>query len=430
MQIAVRPPVKAAIAALGVSALAIAPITVAPPDSKMTAVPAALSSTSVNLTAAVNPITAWVDVFTDAFDNVGTIGGAILADPAPAVRQVLENLLGYGETVVGGVTGSINAAVGYFGPEGDFWEGLKTSATLLSEGNISGALFALSSTLIAGPVIELGMPLFGILTIPGQIVQNAANVVQALTSVQFLLPITLSALGPVMATIGAIGDQLQGAFDSLGAGNFIDAVVNLINIPAAVVGAALNGYVLPDDTPMPGLLTAGPFIGGLVQTLLVTLPQTIAGAIAPSGLGIKSLGLPGDGGNGAGYSVPEDEGEDQGASGGIVDEDGEEVDDDDKKFAEEVGEDVVEEVGEEVGEDVVEEDGEEVDEDDKKFAEEIEKVVAEIEEAEGSEEVGSENGGTENGGSEEGPEDGDEDTTTNDDGGDGGSEGGDGGSEE
>jgi hypothetical protein len=72
-----------------------------------------VSSVAVELSAAVNPITAWVDVFAGAATNLGGIGNAILEDPFPLLRQALENVLGYGGTLVSATTGAITGALNY-----------------------------------------------------------------------------------------------------------------------------------------------------------------------------------------------------------------------------------------------------------------------------------------------------------------------------
>ncbi|WP_235733844.1 hypothetical protein [Mycolicibacterium austroafricanum] len=241
----------------------------------------------MELSAAVNPITAWVDVFAGAATNLGGLGNAVLEDPFPLLRQALENVLGYGGTLVSATTGAITGALEFisFDNTTGLWAQLRTAATQLFEGNIADALNTLSDGLILGPLFNIGLPVLtsGLLEIPGKIAENVATLVKTLTSLDTMLPVVLGALAPVMGSIAATGETLQAAFDSFRQGDLIDAVVTLINLPATVVGAVLNGYTKADETFLPGLFTfrENAFEGGLLQALLVTLPKALAAAIAP-----------------------------------------------------------------------------------------------------------------------------------------------------
>ncbi|HEY9264816.1 MAG TPA: hypothetical protein VIQ11_09450 [Mycobacterium sp.] len=303
MQITVRSYLTAGVALAGASVIAVSPVVVTKSDTTMVALPT--SSVAVELTAAVNPITAWADVFASAAENAVSIGNTVLQDPAPLLRQLFRNQLGYGETLFTAAQGVVEGAVAYLDPANEFgfWADIRKAGTQLAAGNIGGAVTTVASALTLGPLFSIGIPLLtsGLLEIPATIAQNFANVVKALTDVATVLPIVTGALGAVLAPINAIGDTIGAAFNALGAGNLVDAVVNLINIPAAAVGALLNGYTNSEGTPYPGLLTFSeePFSAGLVQSLLVTLPKAIAAAIAPETQAATTVGpadtLPGSG---------------------------------------------------------------------------------------------------------------------------------------
>ncbi|MGV7366322.1 hypothetical protein PJH52_29680, partial [Mycobacterium kansasii] len=51
----------------------------------------AISSAQVNLSAATDPITAYLELFGTTFDNVLAAVGTELADPAPVLRQIIAN---------------------------------------------------------------------------------------------------------------------------------------------------------------------------------------------------------------------------------------------------------------------------------------------------------------------------------------------------
>ncbi|PQP53946.1 hypothetical protein C6A88_02745, partial [Mycolicibacterium austroafricanum] len=87
--------------------------------------------------------------------------------------------------------------------------------------------------------------------------------------------------GPVVGAVDALGGSLQDAVQALGSGRLVEAITAVINIPAQLTAAVLNGYTDVQGVAHPGLLTFSddPFGGGLVQTLLVTIPRAIATAL-------------------------------------------------------------------------------------------------------------------------------------------------------
>lgn len=285
MDITVRSYLTAGVALAGAGAIAIAP-TVVPPPSTVAAPP--ISAVAVDLSAAVNPITAWVDVVTGATANLGGLGAAWLADPFPLLRQALTNVLGYGGTVFTAGGGVINGTLEYlsFGNEDGLWSQLGTAAEEIFQGEIATGFNTLINALLIGPLFNIGLPIFtsGLLDIPVQIADNAANLVKTFFSLETLIPLAFGALMPMAGVLAATGDSLQASFDALVGGNLIDAAISLINLPAAVVGAVLNGYTTLDGTFMAGIFSFNdedPSQGGLLQALLVTLPKALAAAIAP-----------------------------------------------------------------------------------------------------------------------------------------------------
>ncbi|MEZ0342370.1 hypothetical protein ACAG25_20595 [Mycobacterium sp. pV006] len=236
----------------------------------------------------MDPITAWVEVVQGAASNTGGVATEWLQNPFPLLRQALENVFGYGVTTFNAVGGAIEGAINYlsFSNEQGLWQTLGTAVEQMFQGEISAGFNNLINAFFVNPLVTIGLPIFtsGLLDIPVKITQNVANAVKAALSLENLLGLTLSALGPLGGILAATGDSLQATFDSLKEGNLIDAVFALINIPAAITGAVLNGYRNSDDVFLPGLLSFDPedaSQNGLVYTLLVTLPRSLAAAIAP-----------------------------------------------------------------------------------------------------------------------------------------------------
>lgn len=293
MDITVRSYLTAGVALAGAGVIAIAP-TVAPPPPTVAAAP--LTSVAVDLSAAVNPIAAWVNVFTGAAENLGGLGNAWLQDPFPLLRQALINGLGYGGTLVAAVGGAVDGALQYldFSNEAGLWAQLGSAVEQLFQGEIAAAFNSLTDALVTGPIFNIGFPIFtsGLLDVPAKVTQNVANVMKTLFNLETMLPLVLGAVAPVMGSLAATGDTLQAAFDSLMEGKLIDAVTNLINLPAVVIGAVLNGYNKFDGTWMPGIFSFNedPFQGGLLQSLFVTLPKALAAAITPEAVPESTAG--------------------------------------------------------------------------------------------------------------------------------------------
>ena len=382
MDITVRPYLTAGVALVGASAIAIAPA-ITPTPTPWTAAAPTVSSQAVDLSAAVNPIEAWIEVLALAGENLVGIGGAWWEDPFPILAQSLKNVLGYGATTIEAITGAIDSTINYFSLDNEwsFWARLANAAEALFQGNISGAVNEVVTAVLLQPVVEIGLPIFGsgLLDIPGKIAQNVANATKAFLSLDVLLPLTLGVVGPIANPLFAIGDSLQETWDALTAGQLVDALHALINIPAAVVGAVLNGYVNSDGTALPGLFTfsENAFEGGLIQALFITVPRAIAAAIAPEGeaesaRAYASVAGPSDVSIGSGDLITVTEvsnGEPDGPAAIVADTTEDTVEDAPEDTVEDTAEDTVEDATEDVVDettDVVEdvEDDEALDEDD------------------------------------------------------------------
>lgn len=270
MQLAVRSYLTAGVAAVSAAALIAAPITPTPSEIKVPAI----YSAQVNLAAASNPITPWLDVLDEAVGNVVGIGSAVAADPLPSVRQLITNLLGHGETLVTGLTGAGRGLFTY--ATETVPTSLRTAGEQLRQGNVTGAAQTISDMTLG--VVLVGFSLIDVVAIPGQMADTFARVVNAVAGFGTLLPLVIGALGPVSSVINAIGAQGQAMVDAFGAGDPLGAISALVNTPAALVGAVLNGF---NDAP--GLLSYDPQTGnnGLLAALLVTIPRAIADALKP-----------------------------------------------------------------------------------------------------------------------------------------------------
>ncbi|WP_418003340.1 hypothetical protein ACNO8X_26010 [Mycobacterium sp. PDNC021] len=221
------------------------------------------------MTAQVNPINEWGKVLTAAFNNLSALGQQVWADPAPILKQIIINQIGYANTVstaLGAAGNSFVTTAAALPPA------LRQAAQQLAAGQISGGLntaFQALLNLVVNPGLALMQsPIFNI---PGQAMQNVTNVVKLLPDV--IVAAGFSVLGTVSGVQRAFGDTAQAVYDGVRAGNLGAAVNAILNAPAVLTNAFLNGYA---PTGAAGILSPG---FGLVPLLVVSIRQAIAQAL-------------------------------------------------------------------------------------------------------------------------------------------------------
>ncbi|KUI39060.1 outer membrane porin GjpA [Mycobacterium sp. GA-2829] len=227
MHTSVRPFATAGIALVGASAIAIPPLVATPtlPEVKV-------ANPAVQLSAAVDPIEAWLQVFETSGANLEKLADAWLQTPAPVLQQVLANQFGYlGELPdVGAIAEQI---------------GTNLEAALTS-------LFAEDLSTLEGdhgPVYDLllhGIPGF----IPPVVPADLAPLVQFSTS--YLSGVLLGLVGPVVAPVLALAASTNAIVGNLTGDepDFEAALNTLVNTPAAMADAFLNGGQSVDITPL------------------------------------------------------------------------------------------------------------------------------------------------------------------------------------
>jgi hypothetical protein len=275
MQRAVRSYLTTGIALVGAGVIVASPIAVAPPDVQVPAIHA--SAISVDLAAAVNPITEWVQVLQTSFNNIAVLGQQVQSDPAPILQQFITNQLANVaiaapalEQALGGVVSGVTGIP----------QQLLLAANQLAAGNFSAAVTTVFQTglgLVLGPAISL-LNLPQILTTA---TQNFANVVAAVPNL--LLPIGLAAISPLAGAVNAFGTSGQEVIDGLKAGDVGAAISAIVNAPAAMTDAILNGI---ESQGTLGILSpsAGQFSSGLIAALLNardTLAQALGAPVPP-----------------------------------------------------------------------------------------------------------------------------------------------------
>jgi hypothetical protein len=265
MQITVRSQLTAGIGMVGAAAIAIAPIQ---PTLPHVQVPS-LHSASVELAAFANPIEAWLEVLGAAAANVGALGQTVLADPAPVLKQLLTNQ--FANAIVLGDAGqqTVTALVALA-------QGLPAAIqAAIATGNAVDAV----NSLVAYAVVA-GFGLLGPLGEAYSVVTNTLANVQNVANVIFpdvALATALGIIAPLVSTAVAGAEVV----DAVGSGDPVTALSAIINAPATLTGAFLNGN--PASFFPAGVLTA-PFVDALSSgpiAIGLFLRDEIAGALHP-----------------------------------------------------------------------------------------------------------------------------------------------------
>lgn len=277
MNAAVRPYATAGVALLGASVIAISPL--APPMPDMHAMQRTVSSVGVELSAAVNPIENWIQVFQASTANLGAIGQQVVDSPAPILKQIVVNQIaafkdlqtrieanvGTVKLVLQGVPGAIDTAKGK-----------------LASGDIVGAFNTINDSIVI-PLALAGVQGVSDLTRP--LVSTVNNFAKAFATLpdavfQVILPMTY----PIVSIANVVVQATQDVYDGV-VGADPGAILNtLVNLPANLVNGFLNGAgTVLGFINTPGLLTPyDPNFGFLASgpiSSLIALRDVIAQAI-------------------------------------------------------------------------------------------------------------------------------------------------------
>ena len=289
MHVSARSYLTSGIALFGAGAIALTPITPSSPIPDIAA--PAVSTAVVDLTSTANPIALWAQVIAEAADNVAGIGQDWLSDPALILRQIIANQIGNFDTVIKAGQGVVAGLTNYFTPgnPNGFQASVDKIVGLLATGNIQEAFSVASFDFFTNLLLfQLGLPLLssGLAEIVPNILGNLHAAVSTALNPLTLFPVVGSLLNVFQGPLNALGSTGQEIVDALSAGDVLTALTAVVNIPAALTGAFLNGFTNWEGTPYVGLLfyepsAGGNFYAGLVSSVLLGLTRTIAAAIAP-----------------------------------------------------------------------------------------------------------------------------------------------------
>ncbi|ALI25587.1 hypothetical protein [Mycolicibacterium fortuitum] len=294
MQLALRPFTTAGIALVGAGVIAVSPL--APPP-VATSATTTMSAASVALTASssfVDPIAYWGEVLELAGTNLSTHFEAAIADPFPVLGQVVENQVGYANTIITALSTTSQRLDAFV--KGAYFAGqIEKIKTQLAAGNVASAAQAINGIVINGAIAFY--PLLDMTKIPGQIGQNVANVLQtlameSLTNVGIPGRLGFGALELARNTLASFAWTTQTIVTAAKSGDAVALASAIANAPASLTDGLLNGAMEPHPFPNrppyrggTGFLTPTTFgVGAASWTPLdamIYLPRVIAAAIAP-----------------------------------------------------------------------------------------------------------------------------------------------------
>ena len=277
MNAAVRPYATAGVALLGASVIAISPL--APPMPDVQAMQRTVSSVGVELSAAVNPIENWVQVFQKSAANLGAIGQQIADSPAPILSQVVANQIASLKVLQTAFNNNAATIKLIFkGAPG----AIDTARGQLQSGDITGAVDTINNNIVI-PLALAAVQAVSDSTVP--LVNTVNNFAKAFATLpnavfQVVLPMTF----PLLSTINVVVQATQDVYDGVVASDPGAVINTLVNLPANLVDGFLNGSgTVLGFIPAPGLLTPySPDFGFLASgpiASLIQLRDVIAQAI-------------------------------------------------------------------------------------------------------------------------------------------------------
>ncbi|TVY05099.1 hypothetical protein FPV58_06630 [Mycolicibacterium porcinum] len=286
MSVTLRSPLAAGVALVGASAIALTPISPIPAD-----LPApAIHSATVELTTFQNPIALWADVLGATGSNVAGLAGQWLEDPAPMLTQIIANQIhSLGALAQAGnsfATGMANA-FSLDNPSG-VPAILQKAVEQIAAGQFEdGFITALSSVVFLGlPVIMAASQAWPALSQP---FKNLGNLVDG-SLFPVLMGVGLGMIAPFEPLLREAGTRLEVAVSAIKDMDPVTLASTVINAPAALTGAFLNGYMDPEFNYLyPGLLSAPPNASGAAAGILNTFSQ-LADLIKTPGTDRHDLG--------------------------------------------------------------------------------------------------------------------------------------------
>ncbi|BBX29810.1 MULTISPECIES: hypothetical protein [Mycolicibacterium] len=296
MQLVSRSYLAAGVALVGASAIAISPLAPPAPDAHFPAIDS--SSAAVNLTAAANPLELWAEVIGAAVGNIGGLGEQWMADPAPILTQIIANQLHTANVLGAAAQTTADGLKAALSPDGwsSFPASMQGALDLIAAGDLeNGLASAVSSFILLALPLQIGVGMAW-----PALAQPFVNLGQFALHVNDMVPAILVSglLSPLTVTAAATGHVIDSLVSAASSGDPAEFATALVNAPATITGALLNGYDV-FGTPTGGLLNPPDQwgIGGGISTVLTAIAG-IANSIKTPGADRGDLlgNLPGLGG--------------------------------------------------------------------------------------------------------------------------------------
>ncbi|MEZ5133091.1 MAG: outer membrane porin GjpA [Mycobacterium sp.] len=273
MHVSHRSYLSAGVAVLGAGAIALSPVQ--PLDADLTLSPHRANALAVSLAASIDPITPWTNTIEAAVDNITALVGGYAGNPFPIIQQVIENWMTYfGELPdIGKIAGQVFANVGNavkapFAVPESCSDPDKAPCETISPATIATGV-PLLDTLNQQEVYGL-LPLF-----LGDQYESLKPILEFTTTP--VSGVILGLIGPVVGPVISLVNSVEAIFNALKDSDFESAISELINIPANLTNAFLNGGQFLDLAPV-------------LKLVGVTLPDSIQGLGFNMG-GLLSAGI-------------------------------------------------------------------------------------------------------------------------------------------
>ena len=325
--VSVRSYLAAGVAAVGVGAVALAPVH--PLSAHLAVTPTQAAALAVDLAAAVDPITALIDTIEATGSNLSALvnnwasgiyvegtfpfppnlgnqpggtgfsgngnlgwrtGGYTTGGPLPILQQVLQNGLTYlGELPdIGGILGQVFDNIGNaFGAP--FAAGVNETGRLSGLAVALGTLDNFNQNVNATPYIPLStLGTFSqrdigalLPTIFGPSYAALEPIIDFTTTP--ISGLLVGAIGPIVGPVLSVINSVSAAFDYLSDSDFESAFYELINRPTNAIGAFLNGGPTLDLTGLVGAL------GLELPATITSLGLKMGGLLSPGGVAFDSV---------------------------------------------------------------------------------------------------------------------------------------------
>jgi hypothetical protein len=265
MEHSLRPYVTAGVVLAGASLIAGAPLGPAAVEIQTRAVQlTAVDALAADVVSAASapgqefPVSTFADVFTNAFANLQSLGSDLTSNPTPIITAIMENQLIYSNDLASAAetagTNLVNALQ-------DFPTVLSNVMSDLASGDFFDADTAITRFLTQTPLDVLGPLDNGFFEVGQSISNNLQNLLSppdigydsvsdgflSSSLPQWFDELVQAGLMPARAVELAFAGVGQDIIDAMQNGDSTLAFNDLVNAPATILDAFLNGYNLGDD---------------------------------------------------------------------------------------------------------------------------------------------------------------------------------------